>query len=62
MRKWIPVLLTVLFLSVCLLLAAPSPASVPPTPYLQFVTAAGWIAVVLIVIFLAYVVYTAKKR
>lgn len=62
MRKWIPVLLVLLFLVVCLLLAAPIPASASLTPYIRFVTAAGWLAVVLIVVFLAYVVYTAKKR
>ena len=61
MRKWIPMLLAVLFVIVCLLLAAPAPASAV-TPYIRFVTAAGWIAVFLIVVFLAYVVYTAKKR
>lgn len=62
MRKWLPVLLSVLFMVVCLLLAQPVPASAALTPYLRFVTAAGWIAVVLILVFLAYVVYTAKKR
>ncbi|MBR5444981.1 MAG: hypothetical protein IKV57_02595 [Clostridia bacterium] len=62
MRKWIPVLLAVLFVIVCLLLAAPAPASAVITPYIRFVTAAGWTAVLLIVAFLAYVVYTAKKR
>jgi len=62
MRKWIPMLLAVLFVIVCLLLAAPAPASAAVTPYIRFVTAAGWIAVFLIVVFLAYVVYTAKKR
>ena len=62
MRNWLPMLLSLLFFCVCMLLALPGPVSVSLTPYVPFVTAAGWIAVALIVIFLAYVVYTAKKR
>jgi len=62
MRKWIPVVLTVLFVWVCMLLALPGPVSASLTPYMRFVTASGWTAVFCIVAFLAYVVYTAKKR
>lgn len=62
MRKWIPVLPAVLFILVCLLLAAPGPVSAVLAPYIRFVTAAGWLAAALIVAFVAYVVYTAKKR
>ncbi len=62
MRKWLPVILTVLFVLVCMLLAQPGPVSASLTTYMQFVTASGWTAVFCIVAFLAYVVYTAKKR
>lgn len=62
MRKWIPVIPAVLFVVVCLLLASPGPASAALAPYIRFVTAAGWTAAALIVAFVAYVVYTAKKR
>ncbi|MBQ8641673.1 MAG: hypothetical protein IJ480_05590 [Clostridia bacterium] len=62
MRNWMPMILTLLFLWVCMILALPGPVSASLTPYVPFVTAAGWIAVALILVFLAYVVYTAKKR
>ena len=45
MRKWIPVVLTVLFVWVCMLLALPGPVSAALTPYMRFVTASGWTAV-----------------
>lgn len=62
MRKWIAGVLTALFVWVCMLLAQPVTVSGALGPYVQFVTASGWIAVFCIVAFLAYVVFTAKKR
>ncbi len=62
MRKWLPVILAVLFAGVCMLLALPGPVSETLSIYMRFVTASAWTAVLCIVAFLAYVVYTAKKR
>ncbi len=62
MRKWLPGILTVLFLWVCMLFAHPMPVSAEHLPLMQFVSVSGWTAVGLIVVFLCYAMYRTRKR
>ncbi len=62
MRKWTLWLLVPLFLSVCMLFAHPMPVPAELHSLMQFVTASGWTAVALIVVFLCYAMHRTGKR
>ncbi len=62
MRKWVSSVLAILFLWVCMLFAHPDPVPMDLLPFMRFVSASGWIAVGLIVVFLCYAMHRTGKR